>query len=142
MTSKAEAAAATHYLQFNIQWASLALLYYDYALTLPSEIKYIWGAKFRLSTVLYVLCRYALAANVIYLLAISHHLGQGDRILGVLSTFGRGAVIVTFTLRTYAIYGSNRWILAYLSTVGLTCFILDFIHVPGLKCVGGSSIQM
>ena len=57
-----------------------ALLYYDYILTLPSEIKYIWRSKFRLSTVLYILCRYALVANVIYLLSISHHLGKGDRV--------------------------------------------------------------
>ena len=48
-----------------------ALLYYDYALTFPDEIKYIWKDKFRLSTVLYICCRYAMVANVLYLLAIS-----------------------------------------------------------------------
>lgn len=92
---------STHsYLQFDIQWSSLgtfpcsnrsssmwtdsfnylfdpitiilaALLYYDYALTFPDEIKYIWKDKFRLSTVLYICCRYAMVANVLYLLAIS-----------------------------------------------------------------------
>lgn len=77
------------YLQFDIQWSSLgafvylfrefrqsqligiptALLYYDYALTLPDEIMYIWMDKFRLSTGLYILCRYAMVANVLYILA-------------------------------------------------------------------------
>ncbi|THH29049.1 hypothetical protein EUX98_g5149 [Antrodiella citrinella] len=35
------------------------------------EVKYIWKDKFRLSTVLYIFCRYALVANVLYILAIS-----------------------------------------------------------------------
>ncbi|KAF7419437.1 hypothetical protein PC9H_002027 [Pleurotus ostreatus] len=87
--------AATHYLQFDIQWSSLgthfrthlrkigdanpfsALLFYDYALTFPSEVKYIWGSKMRLSTFLYIFCRYALVANVLYLLAIANQLKQG-----------------------------------------------------------------
>jgi hypothetical protein len=48
-----------------------ALLYYDYALTFKSEVNYIWKKPFRLSTPLYLCCRYALAANLIYVLAIS-----------------------------------------------------------------------
>ena len=38
------------------------------------EVKYIWGSKFRLSTLLYILCRYSLVGNVLYLLAISKKL--------------------------------------------------------------------
>ena len=54
-----------------------ALLYYDYALTFPSEVKYIWqGQRLTLITPLYILCRYALVANVLYLLAIGGELGQ------------------------------------------------------------------
>ncbi|KAF4585119.1 hypothetical protein EYR40_001955 [Pleurotus pulmonarius] len=68
--------AATHYLQFDIQWSSIALLFYDYALTFPLEVKYIWGSKVRLSTTLYIFCRYALVANVLYLLAIANRLKQ------------------------------------------------------------------
>ncbi|KAK7685433.1 hypothetical protein QCA50_011296 [Cerrena zonata] len=63
--------AETHDLQFYIQWSSLALLFYDYALTLPMEIKYIWCLRYKHCTILYVLCRYALLANVLYLLAIT-----------------------------------------------------------------------
>ncbi|KAL0570700.1 hypothetical protein V5O48_011263 [Marasmius crinis-equi] len=76
MASKAAQTASMHYLQFDIQWASIALLYYDYALTFTSEVEHIWRSKLRFSTVLYVLCRYALVANVLYLLAISKHLGE------------------------------------------------------------------
>ncbi|KIL63829.1 hypothetical protein M378DRAFT_36863, partial [Amanita muscaria Koide BX008] len=49
--------------------SDIALLYYDYALTFPDEKEYIWGSRFSLSTFLYLWCRYALVANVIFLLA-------------------------------------------------------------------------
>lgn len=35
------------------------------------ELKYMWGERFRLSTILYVWCRYALVANIVYLFTIS-----------------------------------------------------------------------
>lgn len=55
---------------------SLALLWYDYLLTLPMEIRYIWGGKFHLTTALYFFCRYALLDNVLYLLAVSNKLQE------------------------------------------------------------------
>ncbi|KAG7098065.1 hypothetical protein E1B28_000039 [Marasmius oreades] len=76
MASKAAQTASAHYLQFDTQWSSLALLYYDYALTFPMEVKYMWGSKFRLSTALYIFCRYAMLANVLYLLDIAKRLGE------------------------------------------------------------------
>ncbi|PBK65851.1 hypothetical protein ARMSODRAFT_1048974 [Armillaria solidipes] len=145
-------AAATHFLQFRIQYSSIALLYYDYALTFPAEVKYVWGSKFRLSTVLYICCRYALIANVLYLLAIAKKLGARVlpflshfhcdtwyKIIGALSVVGRAAVILTFTGRTYAIFARSKIILIYLVAIGLACVILDIMHVPGLRCVGSSS---
>ncbi|KAF8981993.1 hypothetical protein BDQ17DRAFT_1193397, partial [Cyathus striatus] len=59
------------FAHFCIQYSSITLLYYDYFLTFSKEVRYIWKAKFRLSTILYVFCRYAMVANVIYVLAIS-----------------------------------------------------------------------
>ncbi len=56
------------------------------------EVKYMWGSKFKLSTVLYICCRYALVANVLYLLAIAKKLGA--RVLPFLSRF-------RFTLLTF-----------------------------------------
>ncbi|KAJ7229514.1 hypothetical protein C8J57DRAFT_1067185, partial [Mycena rebaudengoi] len=106
---------ATSFLQFLLQYSSLALLYYDFALTLPKEVRYIWSQKFRLSTALYICCRDALVANVLYLLAIAHKLGAtvqctlfffvSDfqtmcslcdfwyKMIGTLGIFGRAAVI-------------------------------------------------
>ncbi|KAJ3760223.1 hypothetical protein EV360DRAFT_40232, partial [Lentinula raphanica] len=64
------------YLQYDVTWASIALLYYDWALTFPDEVEYIWKAGIAFPTVLYVFCRYALLANVMYLLEISNLLGS------------------------------------------------------------------
>lgn len=79
----------TSTLQFSIQYASIssislsiineltsndslsALLWYDYVLTFGMEVKYIWGEKFRLSTLLYICCRYGLVANLVYLFTIA-----------------------------------------------------------------------
>ncbi|KAK0215170.1 hypothetical protein EDD85DRAFT_1000206 [Armillaria nabsnona] len=76
------------------------------------EVKYIWSSKFRLSTILYLCCRYALVANVLYFLAIAKQLGARVifptvfalltrfsscdtwyKIIAALSVIGRAAVI-------------------------------------------------
>ncbi|KAF8991231.1 hypothetical protein BDQ17DRAFT_1255132, partial [Cyathus striatus] len=59
------------FVHFCIQYSSITLLYYDYFLTFSKEVRYIWKVKFRPPTTLYVFCRYAMVANVIYVLAIS-----------------------------------------------------------------------
>ncbi|THU80940.1 hypothetical protein K435DRAFT_694623, partial [Dendrothele bispora CBS 962.96] len=131
---------------------SLALLFYDYVLTFPMEVKYIWGARYKHSVILYVCCRYALLANVLYLLAISGRLatrvGFNVRIdgifpsdlktksfscdttyklIGALSVLGRAAVIITFTLRTYVIFARSRIVLVYLMILGAACVALDIM---------------
>ncbi|KAL5525444.1 hypothetical protein ACEPAF_9314 [Sanghuangporus sanghuang] len=136
--------AAAHFLQFRIQYSSIAFLYYDYALTFPAEVKYIWRRKLKTSTLLYICCRYALAANVLYVLAQMGKLGSCDawyKIIGVISVLGRAAVIAALTGRTYAVYSCNRVILALLAALGITCIVLDFMHVPGLRCKGSSGSQ-
>ncbi|EIM84426.1 uncharacterized protein STEHIDRAFT_132770 [Stereum hirsutum FP-91666 SS1] len=147
-SSTAIAAAQSHFLQFRIQWASIVLLYYDYALTFRSECKYIWRAESRTkpSTILYIFCRYALVANVLYLLAVSGKLGSNCdvwyKFIGALSVLGRASVIAVFTMRTYAVCAQSRIVLLVLGTLGLTCIVLDCLHVPGLRCHGSSSIQI
>ncbi|KAF5343159.1 hypothetical protein D9757_014198 [Collybiopsis confluens] len=122
---------STRFLQFSIQWASMALLWYDYALTFPMEVRYIWSTKFRLSTFLYILCRYALFANGLYLLDIAGQL-RGDcdtwyQFIGALSVLGRAAIIFIFVGRTWAIWAKNRLLLAYMSVLGVTCMALDIV---------------
>ncbi|KAJ7441294.1 hypothetical protein B0H11DRAFT_2096420 [Mycena galericulata] len=147
MTSKEIAAESTHFLQFRLQYSSLALLYYDFALTFPKEVKYMWGQRFRLSTAFYIGCRYALVANVLYLLAVAHKLGSTVcdfwyQVVVALSVVGRAAVISVFTMRTYVVWGKNKWVLAYMGVVGFACVVLDIMHIPGTRCVGSSTPEM
>ncbi|KAI0708680.1 hypothetical protein C8Q76DRAFT_600251, partial [Earliella scabrosa] len=156
------------FLQFAIQWSSIALLYYDYILTFPSELKYIWkSGVLKVSTGLYIFYRYALLANVLYLLAISNKLGNKVcrstsyplpphvyeshhqpscdawyKAIGAFSVLGRAAVIFTFLMRTYVVYNKNTFILVGLGAIGLTCVILDCMHVPGVRCHGSSTNQL
>lgn len=137
---------STHFIQFCIQYASIALLYYDYALTFPLEVRYIWMAEIRFSTVLYVFCRYALVANLIYLLNIANKLNiscdNGYRISGALSVLGRVGIVIIWSVRTYAVCNKSRYVLAFFSVVGSAAIILSIIHVPAIRCEGNSSIPI
>ncbi|KAJ6550804.1 hypothetical protein DFH09DRAFT_925728, partial [Mycena vulgaris] len=145
------------FLQFRLQYSSLALLYYDYAPTFPKELQFIWNQKLRLSTALYICCRYALIGNVLYLFAIADKLGSTSlnsiqfglcrcdtwyKIVGGLSVLGRFGVIAVSVIRTYAACCMNKWVLAYMGTVGLVSIGLDITHVPGVRCVGSSALPM
>ncbi|KAJ3876792.1 hypothetical protein F5051DRAFT_410420, partial [Lentinula edodes] len=138
--------AGTNYLEFEMQYASIALIWYDWVLMFPMEVKYIWGSRIRVSTIVYILCHYALLANVLYLLAISRMLDQSCntwyKIIGALSVLGRAAIIFSFTARAYAVWGRKRMIFVYLASVGIICVGLDIAHVPGLQCEGPSSIPI
>ncbi|KAF8909665.1 hypothetical protein CPB84DRAFT_1433643 [Gymnopilus junonius] len=59
------------FIRFTIQYSSIALLIYDYSLTLTDEIKYFWLKKFKISTALYIACRYALISNILFLFALA-----------------------------------------------------------------------
>ncbi|KAJ3512458.1 hypothetical protein NLJ89_g3507 [Agrocybe chaxingu] len=50
-------AKSVRILRFSIQYASVTLLYYDYALTWTREVQYVWLKKFTISTALYIACR-------------------------------------------------------------------------------------
>ncbi|KAE9406268.1 hypothetical protein BT96DRAFT_915496 [Gymnopus androsaceus JB14] len=140
--------AGINYLEYEIQYASIVLIWYDWILMLPMEIKYIWGAKIRVSTVIYILCHYALLANILYILAISNAFTDSlscdtwYKIIGALSVLGRTAILYTFIARTYAVWRQNRIAYAYLATLGIICIGLDIAHVPGLSCVGSSTIPI
>ncbi|KIJ24117.1 hypothetical protein M422DRAFT_143774, partial [Sphaerobolus stellatus SS14] len=62
------------FMQFCLQYASTALLYYDYFLTFGQEVRYFWRKRFSVSTLMYICCRYALVANVLYTLALANKL--------------------------------------------------------------------
>ncbi|TCD61626.1 hypothetical protein EIP91_008150 [Steccherinum ochraceum] len=133
---------------FEIQWSSIALLWYDFALTFPAEVKYIWGSRLRTSTQ----AVWALLAGTAPILTslgplfmwhiFLHSCDHTYKFVGALSVLGRAAIIFTFTGRVYAIWSGNRYVLVYLGVIGLACIVLDIIHVPGLRCVGAVDIPI
>ncbi|KAF9002749.1 hypothetical protein BDQ17DRAFT_1356744 [Cyathus striatus] len=134
---------SSQFIQFCLQYSSLALLYYDYFLTLGREIKYIWFGKIRLSTLLYVFCRYAMVANVIFALALTNKLpsmscNAAYQLSSALSVLGRAAIMLVWGMRTYAVFGRSRIVVAIFGTLGLFVFILAALHVPHVACKGGS----
>jgi len=83
-----------------------ALLYYDYFLTFPAEVKYIWSRRFTVSTILYICCRYALLANLLFLLAISNVLSKVN--FAITRWYGtKGWSYLSISMRvTYLHYGT------------------------------------
>ncbi|KAJ7339013.1 hypothetical protein DFH08DRAFT_964066 [Mycena albidolilacea] len=81
--------------------AGLVFLIYDHLLTLDTEVKYIWSSKLRGSTCWFLAVRYiALGANIgvaVYNFGNLDH----EEIL----------IEVTLSLRVFAMYGLNKWVL-------------------------------
>ncbi|KAF9461019.1 hypothetical protein BDZ94DRAFT_1168500 [Collybia nuda] len=140
------------YIQFSIQYASIALLYYDYSLTFTQEVEYVWKSTFRLSTILYMFCRYALVANVVYLLNISNKLNiqvsffscdYGYKVCSALSVLGRTAIIIVWTARAYAVFDRSLIILFSLGTSGLACLILSIVRsILSLQIMNKSKVSL
>ncbi|KAF9000130.1 hypothetical protein BDQ17DRAFT_1360147 [Cyathus striatus] len=130
---------SSKFIQFCLQYSSLALLYYDYFLTLGREIKYIWFRKIRLSTLLYVFCRYAMLANVIFVLALTKNCNAAYQLSSALSVLGRAAIMLVWGMRTYAVFGRSRIVVAIFGTLGLFVFILAALHVPHVSCNGSTT---
>ncbi|KAH6884660.1 hypothetical protein BKA70DRAFT_1339483 [Coprinopsis sp. MPI-PUGE-AT-0042] len=135
-------------LEYILQFASIAVLYYDYMLTLKDEITYIWMRKWKLSTLFYFCCRYALLANLLYLLAISEDLTglknschTGYKVCGALSVVGHIGVMAVWTLRTCAVYNNNKWLFAFFGILGSSVAIMLIYRTPFMRCSGQKDLS-
>jgi len=134
----------TRFVKTSIQYATVALLFYDYSLTWTREVNYVWRKKFTLSTALYMACRYAMISNVIYSLATNDMLpilscDNGYKVCSSLAVIVRAAVIVVWGGRTYAVYSNNKYILMIFAPMVAFIIILDTIRVPFVVCQGSPS---
>ncbi|KAF6765767.1 hypothetical protein DFP72DRAFT_868421 [Ephemerocybe angulata] len=130
-----------HFVQQCIQYSSLALIYYDYLLTLDREIKYVWKRPFHILTVMFFLCRYALVSNTVY------YLGVNNMLLGIscdtaytvsasVAVFGRIAILVVIGVRTCSLYQNNKLVIALFAALGTLVAIAGILHVPHVSCAG------
>ncbi|KAI0078646.1 hypothetical protein K474DRAFT_892514 [Panus rudis PR-1116 ss-1] len=92
--------------------ASLAILYYDWLLTLPSEVEYYWKRKWSTTSFFYFLNRYcSLLAHIPVIVEFYADLSE-ESFHQLYSAVTVVLVGILLTIRTYAIYGQSRTILS------------------------------
>lgn len=136
----------SEFVQFCVEYSTIALLYYDYNLTLIDEISLIWNKQYvrRFTTVLYILCRYALVSNVIYVLTLGDVVhgscDLGYRLSAGIGILGRLAVLIVWGMRTYAVWHGNRFVAVWLLVLGLGCISTNVVTVFITRCDWQDSI--
>ncbi|KAF5335475.1 hypothetical protein D9611_012176 [Ephemerocybe angulata] len=108
---------------FYIQIASLALLYYDYLLTLPLEVKYVWSKEVQLGEISYP----GLTCENVTITA------------GALSIFGHVGILAVWGLRTHAMCDRNKIISSILALIA-AAVIASLIAKEGLaRCTDNAT---
>ncbi|GJE99949.1 hypothetical protein PsYK624_162250 [Phanerochaete sordida] len=107
-----------------ISVSTLALLVYDYLLTLESEVKLIWSSKWSLTKLLFFLTRYLAFVDVamVAYIHVAHDVPQGmckimSDTVGWMVLWGIGVAELVVIVRTWAIWGRDCRI-----GLGLTLF--------------------
>ncbi|RXW11410.1 hypothetical protein EST38_g14445 [Candolleomyces aberdarensis] len=130
--------------EFGIQFSSITLIYYDYLLTFPDEIQYIWKNPKRLSTFFYFCCRYYLIANLLWMLTkVSNGTLPGLRFVScntvakvsaTCAVFGNIGVLSVWGLRTFAICNDNKAVKGAIATLGAAILISLIVRLPFARC--------
>ncbi|EAU80806.2 hypothetical protein CC1G_04916 [Coprinopsis cinerea okayama7 len=119
---------------YSIQVASIVILYYDYILTLPDEITYIWTLSRKTTTTLTLhaeLVSHNPPTNG------SHFTGSCSGVnhaAGILSIFGHIGIMSVWGLRTCAIYAGNRIVAGVLGGLGLATLALRIANETFGRC--------
>ncbi|KLO16161.1 hypothetical protein SCHPADRAFT_223084 [Schizopora paradoxa] len=130
--------------------ASSAFFFYDFALTIPQEVKHIWFTKLSIVNVLVIGLRYLTVLGFIpaIVIAFTPFIDVGDggkvfrsgRVPGIIGIICQGMTLVLLIIRIHAIYNKKRWIL-YLTvpfailSVGLASLVIgtaSFMSLPNI----------
>lgn len=100
--------------------ASSVVFYYDFALTMPQEIKHIWSSKLKVVNVLIIALRYITALGYVPVLVVTFvpviNSGTGEtcgrmgRLPGILGVICQGITSAFLILRLFAIYDKRQCI--------------------------------
>ncbi|KAI5119073.1 hypothetical protein M0805_005491 [Coniferiporia weirii] len=133
--------------------ASVTVLYFDHAVTLPTEIQRIWCTRFTGATALFLLNRYVPFFGFIPILLslfnppFSIVFRRGEQrpqlgsyresaylysrrcrkfapFIGALSVFSNAIAAVILILRTYALYGRALWVLVLTGFIGAASVVI------------------
>ncbi|KAJ6489953.1 hypothetical protein C8R45DRAFT_1096924 [Mycena sanguinolenta] len=129
--------ARDHWIARCFFLAGLAILIYDYFLTFGAEVKYIWSSKLRPGTCWFLAIRYlGLGVNITicaYYFVDLDHEGPLTLIMQrawmALLTLMELLIEVTLTLRVFAMYGLNKWILASLLSANAIIAIVGLFGI-------------
>ncbi|KAH8801254.1 hypothetical protein DL96DRAFT_1775631 [Flagelloscypha sp. PMI_526] len=113
-------------LTSKMELAALSILIWDYLLTFNLEFNLIWSAKFNGGTFLFFLTRYLPIADILVgLIGVDHQDSGNSRkacprsytAIVWLDVAGIQIAELILVLRTWAVYGRNKWILMGLLAV-------------------------
>jgi len=129
------------FIEFCVQYASLTLVYYDFVLTFGRELKYVWGRKFHILTVMFLFCRYSTVANIIFAVGLVNKFyglscNTAYIVSSSLSVLGRIGVLSILATRTCALFRYNKALIALFTILGLGIVSLSVAHVPYVSCTG------
>ncbi|KAJ7900854.1 hypothetical protein B0H13DRAFT_2336368 [Mycena leptocephala] len=117
--------------------AGLVIVIYDHLLTFSTEVKYIWLTKLRRSTCWFLAARYVgLIGNVTVLNQVRFYV-LSKRMLTVweiLIISQEGLIETTLSIRVFAMYGRNIWVLVPL--LALVCISVTLAVVGAVKLDG------
>ncbi|KAH8813567.1 hypothetical protein DL96DRAFT_1626366 [Flagelloscypha sp. PMI_526] len=151
-----------------VDFCVFAILVYDWALTLNMEIQYVWKSKWNLGKILFLLTRYMVIADVflglfwLRLRNIPDKQSECPVPFTAQAWFGCIGIEIAeliLVLRTWALWGRNKWIFAILFILQSIVFAYDgfslqwFVNsviwggpelaeVPGCVLVGASGAQL
>ncbi|PFH48047.1 hypothetical protein AMATHDRAFT_6172 [Amanita thiersii Skay4041] len=108
-----------------VDTAAMALLYFDYLLTLHMEVAYVWKSKWTLIKILFLILRYMPMATLSMVLLVDGHNSDAEtcaivtRVYAVFVTLETGMGEIILTMRTWAIWGRDHRI-----GLGLSIFFI------------------
>ncbi|KAI0087269.1 hypothetical protein BDY19DRAFT_907474 [Irpex rosettiformis] len=131
------------YISFARRWhaeqhvniALLALLFYEYCITLRREVVTMWGRKFRAATWLFLLNRYLTITYALLLTAADQARGHNSCLVNtrLFQTFSRMVTVVFAlfsSLRIYAIWNRSTYVFALIFVINIAPIGTNiYIHV-------------
>ncbi|KAJ7221981.1 hypothetical protein B0H12DRAFT_1241152 [Mycena haematopus] len=123
----------------------LAILVYDYALTLPDEVARYWGTRMTWGTAFFYLNRYSallgtvpLLAEVLLTTSDPSKAGMCDAFTGYHKYFALLSLVLVaamLIMRTYALYERNKHVLAFMIVV----IVADVAFAVSMLILAGNS---
>ncbi|KAF7345310.1 hypothetical protein MSAN_01907800 [Mycena sanguinolenta] len=128
--------ARDHRINRSVFLAGLAILIYDYFLNFGKEIKYIWSSKLRPGTCWFLAIRYyGLGANIVICAYNFVDINNHEVCVNmqwtwmIVIVFAEFFIEVSLSLRVFAMYGLNKWILACLLSANACIAIVGLFDI-------------